>query len=92
MPPTSRAGNWYTSLARTRAPESRSANTLRTLCSQNLVMDTPGRVRPVAGTTASCLGSVCRVWFFQVRDVGSDRFWHWESTSASCVLATAMAI
>ena len=54
-------------------------------------MDTPGRVRLAAGTTANCLGSVCRVWFFRVRGVGSGRFGHWETTSASYVPATAMA-
>jgi hypothetical protein len=32
------------------------------------------------------------VLFFRVRGVGSDRFEHLESTSANCVLATAMAI
>ena len=35
---------------------------------------------------------LCRVWSFLVRGVGSDRFAHLESISASCVLATAMAI
>ena len=55
-------------------------------------MDTEDRVRLVVGTTASWLGSVCRGLFFRDRGVGSGKFGHWESTSASCMSATTMAI